>query len=109
RALESRDTPTRACGAPRARRDADQRVHGIPQRIDAGNLVGKEFDEAHETRGREHQRMRERREPRRKVDPAEETRCADDEKHRVEAKPAREAEGGGDGDELPRVEMLEGG
>ena len=38
----------------RTRRNADEGVHDVPQRVDAGDLVGEELDEEHEARRRQH-------------------------------------------------------
>ena len=60
-----------ACRERGTGRNANQGVHQIPHRIEAGNLVGEEFDEAHEPRRREHARMREHVKARRQLDPAQ--------------------------------------
>ena len=88
----------------RAGRDAQQRVQQVPQRVDAGNLVGEELDEEHHAAGHEHHRMLQQAEPGRQFDPAHPARHAGQEEHRVEAQAAGPAERGGDGDELRRVD-----
>ena len=93
----------------RARRNADERVDRVPQRVHTGHLVDKEFDAEHESGSGEHPRMRERRETPGKLDHVEIAETADDEEHRVQPDPACPAKRRCQRDQLPGVELREGG
>ena len=77
-----------------ARGNANERLHEIPHRIDARDLVGEELHEAHEARRREHERMREHGKAAGQVDPVQKPSPPSDEQHGVEAHAAGPADGG---------------
>ena len=78
----------------RAGRDADEGVHGIPQRVEPGQLVGKELDHQQHAGNPQHQRMGQHAKAAGQLYTGKARQCAEHEDQRVEAQPAGPAEPG---------------
>ena len=72
-----------------ARRNADERVDGVPQGIDGGDFVGEKFDEREHRRDADHPRRAEHRERIRQMNESHALEHAGDENGEVQAQPAR--------------------
>jgi hypothetical protein len=78
----------------RARGNADDGVHHVPEAVDARDLVGEELDEEHQAAGAEQPGRLQQGEACRQLHPAEGAGKPGQEKHGIEAQPAGPAEGG---------------
>jgi hypothetical protein len=75
-------------GERRARGNADEAVHGIPEAVEPGQLVGEELHRAHEAARGEDQRVLEQAQVLRQLEPAQRAGEAEGEDHRVGAQAA---------------------